>query len=63
MKTEKEEKEEKVSMKLIVAGLGYVGLSNAVLLSQHHEVTAYDIDCKRVDLINRKLSPIKDNEI
>lgn len=50
-------------MKIVVAGLGYVGLSNAVLLSQHHEVTAYDIDCKRVDLINRKLSPIKDNEI
>ena len=50
-------------MKIVVAGLGYVGLSNAVLLSQHNEVVAYDIDEKRVELINHKQSPIKDQEI
>lgn len=50
-------------MKIVVAGLGYVGLSNAVLLSQHNEVVAYDIDKKRVELINHKQSPIKDQEI
>lgn len=50
-------------MKIVVAGLGYVGLSNAVLLSQHNEVVAYDIDEKRVELVNHKKSPIKDQEI
>lgn len=50
-------------MKIVVAGLGYVGLSNAVLLSQHNEVVAYDIDEKRVELIDHRQSPIKDQEI
>ncbi|GEN30133.1 UDPglucose 6-dehydrogenase [Cerasibacillus quisquiliarum] len=50
-------------MKLTVAGTGYVGLSNAVLLSQHNEVTAFDIVEEKVDLINHKKSPIVDPEI
>lgn len=50
-------------MKIAVAGTGYVGLSNAILLSQHNEVIALDIDQHKVDLINNKTSPIVDAEI
>ena len=50
-------------MNIIVAGIGYVGLSNAVLLSQHHKVFAYDISETRVELVNRRKSPIQDIEI
>ncbi len=50
-------------MKIAVAGTGYVGLSLAVLLSQHHEVVAVDIVKDKVDLINNRKSPITDNEI
>src|SRR5690554_6785274 len=50
-------------MKIAVAGTGYVGLSNAVLLAQHNEVIALDISQKKVDLINAKESPIIDSEI
>lgn len=49
--------------KIAVAGTGYVGLSMAVLLAQHHEVKAVDIIPEKVDLINQKKSPIQDNEI
>ena len=50
-------------MKIAVAGTGYVGLSIAVLLSQHNVVTAVDIVPEKVDLINRRMSPIRDREI
>ena len=50
-------------MKIAVAGTGYVGLSIAVLLAQHHEVTAVDIIQEKVDLINNRRSPIQDDYI
>ena len=50
-------------MKIAVAGTGYVGLSIATLLSQHHKVTAVDVIPEKVDLINRRKSPIQDDYI
>ena len=50
-------------MKIVVVGLGYVGLSNAVLLAQHNEVIGVDISQERVDALNARKSPIIDAEL
>ena len=53
----------KKDYKIAVAGTGYVGLSIATLLSQHHQVTAVDIIPEKVDMINNRKSPIQDDYI
>ena len=51
------------NIKIAVAGTGYVGLSLATLLSQHHQVTAVDVVAEKVELINNRKSPIQDEYI
>ena len=53
----------KENIKIAVAGTGYVGLSIATLLSQHHEVVAVDVVPEKVELINHRRSPIQDEYI
>ena len=50
-------------MKIVVVGLGYVGLSNAVLLAQHNEVIGVDVSKEKVDALNARSSPIVDAEL
>ena len=50
-------------MKIVVVGMGYVGLSNAVILAQRHDVTAVDVNAERVEQINHRVSPIVDPEV
>ncbi len=50
-------------MKITVVGCGYVGLSNGVLLAKNNQVVMHDVDSKRIELINQKISPIEDHEI
>lgn len=50
-------------MNVVVVGMGYVGLSNAILLAQHHAITGVELDDKKINLLNSRISPIEDKDI
>ena len=50
-------------MKIVVVGLGYVGLANAVLLAQKNDVISLDISDEKVDQVNKRVCPVADNEV
>ena len=50
-------------MKITISGIGYVGLANAILLAQHNEVTAFDIDSGKIESVNKRISPLEDKEV
>ena len=50
-------------MKIVVVGIGYVGMSMGVLLSQHNDVTMVDVVQEKVDKVNNRISPLEDKEI
>jgi UDPglucose 6-dehydrogenase len=51
------------TQRIVVAGIGYVGLSLAVLLAQRNEVVAIDLDASKVDQVNNRISPIEDADV
>ena len=53
----------KINSKIIVVGMGYVGLANAILLAKHNQVIGLDVSKIKIDQLNKKVSPIEDQDI